>query len=55
MNATLTPARTRFEPTAVAAETFLIHDHHGEGQAHHLGIWAGIFSASDTIPAQIDY
>ena len=25
--------KTRFEPTEIAPETFLIHDHHGEGQA----------------------
>jgi hypothetical protein len=25
--------KTRFEPTEVASDTFLIHDHHGEGQA----------------------
>ncbi|MGZ4727081.1 MAG: MBL fold metallo-hydrolase [Acidimicrobiales bacterium] len=27
------PAKTRFTPTAVAPETFLIHDHQGEGHA----------------------
>jgi flavorubredoxin len=27
------PTKTRFEPTLVAPETFLIHDHHGEGTA----------------------
>jgi flavorubredoxin len=27
------PVKTRFEPTLVAPETFLIHDHHGEGVA----------------------
>jgi flavorubredoxin len=33
MNATLTvPAKTRLEPTKVANETYLIHDHAGEGQ-----------------------
>ena len=25
--------KTRFEPTQIAPETFVIHDHHGEGQA----------------------
>ena len=25
------PAKTRLEPTEIAPETFLIHDHHGEG------------------------
>jgi flavorubredoxin len=25
--------KTRFEPTRVATETFLVHDHHGEGSA----------------------
>ena len=29
----MTPTKTRFEPTEVASETFLIHDHHGEGHA----------------------
>jgi flavorubredoxin len=28
-----TTAKTRYEPTLVAPETFLIHDHHGEGVA----------------------
>lgn len=28
-----TPFKTRLEPTRIAPETFLIHDHHGEGQA----------------------
>jgi flavorubredoxin len=28
-----TAPKTRFEPTRVAPDTFLIHDHHGEGQA----------------------
>lgn len=33
MNATtLTPTKTRLEPTEVANETFLIHDHAGEGR-----------------------
>jgi flavorubredoxin len=27
------PTKTRFEPTQIAPETFLIHDHHGEGEA----------------------
>jgi flavorubredoxin len=27
------PAKTRFEPTRIAPETFVIHDHHGEGEA----------------------
>jgi flavorubredoxin len=27
------PAKTRFEPTLIAPETFLIHDHEGEGSA----------------------
>ncbi|HUC33120.1 MAG TPA: MBL fold metallo-hydrolase, partial [Ilumatobacteraceae bacterium] len=25
--------KTRFEPTRIAPETFLVHDHHGEGTA----------------------
>jgi flavorubredoxin len=25
------PTKTRFEPTEIAPETFLLHDHHGEG------------------------
>ena len=33
MHATLMPAKTRLEPTEIAPDTFLIHDHHGEGQA----------------------
>ncbi len=28
---TAPPTKTRFEPTQIAPETFLIHDHHGEG------------------------
>jgi flavorubredoxin len=32
MNTSLT-AKTRFEPTLVAPETFLVHDHQGEGTA----------------------
>jgi flavorubredoxin len=27
------PTKTRFEPTRIAPDTFLIHDHHGEGEA----------------------
>jgi flavorubredoxin len=27
------PPKTRFEPTRIAAETFLIHEHQGEGEA----------------------
>ena len=27
------PTKTRFEPTLIAPETFLVHDHHGEGSA----------------------
>jgi flavorubredoxin len=30
---TLNPIKTRLEPTRVAPETFLLHDHHGEGIA----------------------
>jgi len=30
---TMQPTKTRFEPTQIAPETFLIHDHHGEGTA----------------------
>jgi flavorubredoxin len=33
MSTTVTPTKTRFEPTEVAPETFLIHDHNGEGHA----------------------
>ena len=33
MTTTVTPTKTRFEPTEVAPETFLIHDHNGEGHA----------------------
>jgi flavorubredoxin len=33
MTAILTPNKTRLEPTRIAPETFLIHDHHGEGTA----------------------
>ncbi len=32
MHAVLT-TKTRFEPTRIAPETFLIHDHHGEGDS----------------------
>jgi flavorubredoxin len=28
-----TTTKTRFEPTRIAPETFLVHDHHGEGTA----------------------
>ena len=28
---TTPPTKTRFEPTEIALETFLLHDHHGEG------------------------
>ncbi|UDY34543.1 MBL fold metallo-hydrolase [Dermatobacter hominis] len=28
---TAPPTKTRFEPTQIAPETFLVHDHHGEG------------------------
>src|ERR1700748_3587293 len=27
-----TPTKTRFEPTQIAPDTFLIHDHQGEGE-----------------------
>lgn len=27
------PTKTRFEPTEIAPDTFLVHDHHGEGTA----------------------
>ena len=30
---TATTTKTRFEPTRIAPETFLLHDHHGEGSA----------------------
>ena len=30
---TIHPTKTRFEPTRIAPETFLIHDHQGEGEA----------------------
>ena len=30
---TLLPPKTRFEPTRIAPETFLVHDHEGEGTA----------------------
>lgn len=30
---TMTPTKTRLEPTRIAPETFLIHDHQGEGTA----------------------
>ena len=30
---TAPPTKTRFEPTEIAPDTFLIHDHHGEGTA----------------------
>ena len=26
------PAKTRFEPTRIAPETFVVHDHAGEGE-----------------------
>lgn len=32
-NSDTTTTKTRFEPTRIAPETFLIHDHHGEGEA----------------------
>ena len=28
---TTTTTKTRFEPTRIAPETFLVHDHQGEG------------------------
>jgi flavorubredoxin len=28
-----TQTKTRFEPTQIAPDTFLVHDHHGEGEA----------------------
>lgn len=31
MSTTVTTTKTRFEPTQIADETFLVHDHHGEG------------------------
>lgn len=33
MTTTLIPSKTRLEPTRIAPETFLIHDHAGEGQS----------------------
>jgi flavorubredoxin len=33
MAQTLTHPKTRLEPTRIAPETFLIHNHHGEGEA----------------------
>ena len=33
MQNTMIPTKTRLEPTKIAPETFLIHDHTGEGQA----------------------
>ncbi len=33
MESTLTPPKTRLAPTQIASETFLIHDHAGEGTA----------------------
>ncbi len=33
METAYTPTKTRLEPTKIANETFLIHDHNGEGQA----------------------
>ena len=30
---TLSTTKTRFEPTQIAPDTFLVHDHHGEGSA----------------------
>ena len=33
MEALLTPTKTRLTPTQIASETFLIHDHSGEGHA----------------------
>ncbi len=33
MNTSLIPTKTRLEPTQIASETFLIHDHAGEGHA----------------------
>jgi flavorubredoxin len=33
MTATLIPTKTRLEPTWIAPETYLVHDHHGEGFA----------------------
>jgi flavorubredoxin len=33
MHDQLTVSKTRFEPTEIAPDTFVIHDHHGEGQA----------------------
>jgi len=33
MNTSLIPTKTRLQPTEIASETFLIHDHAGEGHA----------------------
>jgi flavorubredoxin len=33
MHATLTTSKTRLTPTEIARDTFVIHDHHGEGAA----------------------
>ena len=33
MTATITSTKTRLEPTRIAPETFIVHDHHGEGTA----------------------
>jgi flavorubredoxin len=33
MSATFTPSKTHLEPTQIGSETFLIHDHSGEGHA----------------------
>jgi flavorubredoxin len=50
MSATMTPAKTRFEPTEVASETFLIHDHHGEGQAPvSVGLNAMVIRAAEPV------
>ncbi len=42
--------KTRFEPTEIATDTFLIHDHHGEGQAPvSVGLNAMVIRAAEPV------
>jgi flavorubredoxin len=50
MSATMSLTKTRFEPTEIATDTFLIHDHHGEGQAPvSVGLNAMVIRAAEPV------